>query len=143
IESVLRSFLLAMSLYPEIQAKAYAEIERVIGSDRLPTINDKGADKMPYIEAVVLEALRWNPPTGSERFLVVDEKNASVTFNKATLDPCQYVFGFGRRICPGIDMSVQEIWVAIVFILWAFEVKKKGGGEWDTDEDRFTFTFIS
>lgn len=188
VESVLRSFLLAMSLYPEIQARAYAEIERVIGSCRLPTVNDKGADKMPYIEALVLEAVRWNPPTGSgvphvpihddvyqgyfipketivynnvwqlsrdpvyypnpsdfipERFLLADDTGSGVTFNKSTLDPCQYVFGFGRRICPGIDMSVQEIWVAIVFILWAFEVKRKGGGKWDTDEDRFTFTFIS
>lgn len=78
-----------------------------------------------------------------ERFLLADEKSSGVTFNKSTLDPCRYVFGFGRRICPGIDMSVQEIWIAIVFILWAFEVKKKGEGKWDTDEDRFTFTFIS
>ncbi|KAG8947342.1 hypothetical protein FRC04_010790 [Tulasnella sp. 424] len=66
VESVIRSFLLAMSLYPDIQAKARAEVEHVIGPDRLPTVDDRGVDKMPYVEAVMLEALRWNPPTGSD-----------------------------------------------------------------------------
>lgn len=78
-----------------------------------------------------------------ERFLIIDEKTSSVAFNRAILDPCEYNFGFGRRICPGLDMSVQELWTAMVFILWAFEIKKKGEGKWDTDEDRFTFAFTS
>lgn len=57
-----------MSLYPDIQAKARAEVEHVIGPDRLPTVEDRGVDKLPYVEAVMLEALRWNPPTGSGSF---------------------------------------------------------------------------
>ncbi|KAG8906880.1 hypothetical protein FRC01_007876 [Tulasnella sp. 417] len=161
-ESAVKSFLLTMSLYPEFQAKAREEIDRVIGPDRLPSIEDRGTDKMPYMEAVTLEALRWNPAAGSgtfmsrdpayytnatdfnpERFLIVDEKTSSVAFNKATLDPREYAFGFGRRICPGIDMTVQEMWIALVFILWAFEIRKKGEGKWDVDEERFTFAFTS
>ncbi|KAG8907972.1 hypothetical protein FRC00_011477 [Tulasnella sp. 408] len=142
-----------MSLHPEYQAKARAEIDRIVGPDRLPSVDDRGTNKMPYLEAVVLEAMRYmsrdpayytnasdfNP----ERFLIVDEKASSVRFNKATLDPCEYVFGFGRRICPGLDMTVQELWIAMAFVLWAFEIKKKGEENWDTDEERFTFAFTS
>ncbi|KAG8901043.1 hypothetical protein FRC00_009425, partial [Tulasnella sp. 408] len=58
-ESVLGAFILAMSLFPGVQAKAQAEIRRVVGN-RIPTIEDHA--NMPYLQAVTLEALRWNPP---------------------------------------------------------------------------------
>ena len=48
-----------MVLYPEVQTKAQAELDRVIGTDRLPELNDK--EGMPYIEAVIRETLRWHP----------------------------------------------------------------------------------
>ena len=53
-----------MALYPEVQKRAQEEIDHVIGTDRLPTLADK--DKLPYINAVVKEVLRWNvvAPTG-------------------------------------------------------------------------------
>ncbi|KAG8877882.1 hypothetical protein FRB97_002953 [Tulasnella sp. 331] len=53
------TFILAMLLYPEVQKKARAEIDRVVGEDRLPTIASK--DNTPYLNAVLLEALRWHP----------------------------------------------------------------------------------
>lgn len=48
-----------MTLYPAVQEKARAEVDRVIGTDRLPTIDDW--DRMPYMAAVVREVLRWHP----------------------------------------------------------------------------------
>lgn len=56
-------FLLAMTLYPEVQARAHAEIDRVIGN-RLPTAADR--DSLPYLNAVISETLRWHQaaPTG-------------------------------------------------------------------------------
>ena len=48
-----------MALYPEIQRKAYDEIDRVVGKNRLPEIEDR--DNLPYIDAIVKEALRWHP----------------------------------------------------------------------------------
>ncbi|KAI1794936.1 cytochrome P450 [Ganoderma leucocontextum] len=57
--STLQSFFLAMSLYPEAQRKAQAELDAVIGSDRLPDYSDRAA--LPYVNAVVKEALRWQP----------------------------------------------------------------------------------
>jgi cytochrome P450 len=46
-----------MILFPEIQAKAQAEIDKVIGPDRLPRISDR--DSLPYVRALILEVLRW------------------------------------------------------------------------------------
>lgn len=47
-----------MVLFPEVQAKAQAEIDAVC-VDRLPTFNDFNA--LPYVQAIVNETLRWNP----------------------------------------------------------------------------------
>ncbi|RYP52908.1 hypothetical protein DL768_002004 [Monosporascus sp. mg162] len=52
-------FFLAMMMYPEAQRKAQEEIDRVVGSQRLPCFEDRG--HLPYVEAVVSEALRWHP----------------------------------------------------------------------------------
>ena len=46
-----------MSLYPDVQKKAQAELDLVVGPDRLPTRDDM--PNLPYINAVVKEALRW------------------------------------------------------------------------------------
>jgi len=52
-------FVYAMMNNPEIQAKAQAELDTVVGHGRLPTYEDKPA--LPYIEAVLRETLRWFP----------------------------------------------------------------------------------
>ena len=54
------SFLLAMILNPRVQAKAQAELDAVVGKDRLPLIGDK--PDLPYIRSIVAEVLRWAPP---------------------------------------------------------------------------------
>jgi cytochrome P450 len=48
-----------MTLYPEVQQKAQAEIDRAVGLDRLPTLSDR--ENLPYVNALVKEALRWHP----------------------------------------------------------------------------------
>ena len=55
------NFFIAMSLYPEVQRKAQAELDRVIGTDRLPDFSDY-AD-LVYIQATILETMRWIPVT--------------------------------------------------------------------------------
>lgn len=57
----MKSFVLAMVLYPEAQKIAQAEIDAVVGQDRLPTFEDR--DKLPYIRALAPELLRWAPVT--------------------------------------------------------------------------------
>jgi cytochrome P450 len=55
------SFFLAMLVYPDVQRKAQAEIDRVVGKDRLPEIDD--APQLPYTQGIVNECLRWLPVT--------------------------------------------------------------------------------
>ncbi|KAF8893737.1 cytochrome P450 [Mucidula mucida] len=52
------AFFLAMLLNPDVQKKAQAEIDDVVGGDRLPTFNDR--EHLPYVNAVVTELLRWH-----------------------------------------------------------------------------------
>ena len=54
---VMKSFFVAMLLYPDIQKKAQEELDSVIGRDRLPTFEDR--PRLPFVEAVCKEALRW------------------------------------------------------------------------------------
>ncbi|OAX41581.1 cytochrome P450 [Rhizopogon vinicolor AM-OR11-026] len=48
-----------MVLNPEIQAKAQADIDRVVGKVRLPDFKDRPV--LPYAEAIMRETLRWHP----------------------------------------------------------------------------------
>ncbi|TFK39023.1 cytochrome P450 [Crucibulum laeve] len=57
--SVISSFFLAMTLYPEVQKKAQIELETVVGNTCLPQNSD--LPRLPYLAAVVKELLRWNP----------------------------------------------------------------------------------
>ena len=54
--SVLQSFFLAMTLYPDVVAKARESIDTAVGTDRLVDIADRGA--LPYITCVLKEVLR-------------------------------------------------------------------------------------
>ncbi|KAG8742022.1 hypothetical protein FRC10_002098 [Ceratobasidium sp. 414] len=55
----------AMLLFPEVQKKAQEEVDAVIGSDRLPTMEDR--PHLPYIGRLIQEVLRWRPifPNGT------------------------------------------------------------------------------
>ncbi|KAJ7598736.1 cytochrome P450 [Mycena floridula] len=52
-------FLLAMVLHPECQRRCQEELDRVIGTDRLPEFEDRKS--LHYLECVLQETLRWNP----------------------------------------------------------------------------------
>ncbi|KAI0288612.1 cytochrome P450 [Multifurca ochricompacta] len=51
---------LAMVAFPQVQRRAQAELDAVVGRSRLPTFED--APHLPYVRAVVREVLRWRPP---------------------------------------------------------------------------------
>jgi len=58
--SLAMTFWMAMILNPSIQKKAQAELDAVVGNERLPTNKDK-AD-LPYIRSIMAEVARWAPP---------------------------------------------------------------------------------
>jgi cytochrome P450 len=57
--SVIGTFILGMISYPDVQKRAQAAIDAVVGNSRLPDFSDKGT--IPYVDALVYESLRWNP----------------------------------------------------------------------------------
>ncbi|CAE7183727.1 unnamed protein product [Rhizoctonia solani] len=63
--TALTSFVAAMIVNPDAQAKAQAEIDSVLGyATRLPVASDEA--RLPYVRNLILEVLRWQPvtPTG-------------------------------------------------------------------------------
>lgn len=55
--STVQTFFMAMACYPEVQLKARAELDAVVGPNRLPNFDDR--DSLPYLTAVAKECLRW------------------------------------------------------------------------------------
>ncbi|EJD49819.1 O-methylsterigmatocystin oxidoreductase [Auricularia subglabra TFB-10046 SS5] len=161
-EQTIFKFLTAMQLHPEIQRKAQQELERVVGTGRLPTIEDRGS--LPYVNAVIMESLRWHASLtiGIPHRTIKDDsykgyflpKNTNIIFNawnlsrhaeddspldnpdefiperflseKVTrpIDPQEYTFGFGRRICPGRHIANDIIFLMISGILSTLWISK-------------------
>ncbi|KAE8375526.1 cytochrome P450 [Aspergillus bertholletiae] len=158
--SVMSSFFLAMALFPEAQRKAQAEIDRVVGPDRLPSFLDR--ENLPYINAMIKEILRWRPvlPMGTAHASVEDDMYEGYIFPKGTLmvpnvwafmhdpntypdpdafkperflsyeghdpetNPYYFVFGFGRRVCPGRTLADTNLYISIAQSVAAFTVTK-------------------
>ncbi|KAF8874735.1 cytochrome P450 [Infundibulicybe gibba] len=55
--STVHGFFMAMALYPDVQRKAQAELDSVLGKNRLPEFSDR--DSLPYVNAVAKETMRW------------------------------------------------------------------------------------
>ncbi|KAK7961647.1 cytochrome P450 [Apiospora aurea] len=164
--STMSTFFLTMSLFPEAQRKAQEEIDRVIGTDRLPTLADR--ERLPYVGAVMSEALRFHPiaPMGLPHQATADDvyegyripkgaivmsspwlysRDESVYPDPETFTPERFlgpnpapqpdfVFGFGRRVCPGKLLAEQSVWLTVAHSLAVFDIsgspsqKTKSGG---------------
>ncbi|KAG4440922.1 hypothetical protein IFR05_003612 [Cadophora sp. M221] len=57
--STIHSAILAFVTNPQVQKAAQAELDAVVGKNRSPTFADQV--KLPYIDAIVKEVLRWRP----------------------------------------------------------------------------------
>ncbi|KAF8578909.1 cytochrome P450 [Ramaria rubella] len=55
----LQSLVILLVAFPEVQKKAHEEIDRVIGRERVPTLDD--FKDLPYVQAIVKETHRFRP----------------------------------------------------------------------------------
>ena len=65
-----------MALYPDAQRKAQAELDSVVGTERLPEFSDHPS--IPHMNALVKELFRWHSGTSiglSHRVVADDEYN--------------------------------------------------------------------
>jgi len=86
--SAIKTFVLAMTLHPEVQAKAQAEIDRHMankGAGRLPNyISDR--DDLPYTLAILREVMRWHGPAPlTSRTAVEDNVYEGCLIKKGTM----------------------------------------------------------
>ncbi|XRM44916.1 hypothetical protein ABZX51_008019 [Aspergillus tubingensis] len=147
--STLTTFILNMALNPHVQAKAQAELDTILGPYTLPKLSDR--EKLPYINAIVKESLRWYPvaPMGLPHLCVEgDVYDGAITHDPNIYphpekfdperflgenpqpDPSGWVFGFGRRVCPGRVLADASVFVTVGMILSALRISLEGeGGE--------------
>ncbi|KAL1795474.1 hypothetical protein ACET3X_005698 [Alternaria dauci] len=85
--TTLRFFFKAALLYPEFIKHAQAELDQVVGQDRLPDWNDR--PNLPYIKAVITELHRWasTTPLGFYRATSNDDtcRGSSIAANTTVL----------------------------------------------------------
>ncbi|KAJ3558855.1 hypothetical protein NM688_g681 [Phlebia brevispora] len=83
--AALSNFMLAMVLYPDVMRRAQAQIDAVVGRERLPTFSDR--EQLPFIDAMVKEILRWRPvgPLGLPRRTTQDDWYQGYFIPKGTL----------------------------------------------------------
>ena len=83
--STTAAFFLAMSKFPAVQLAAQEELDRVIGTSRLPMASDRA--NLPYINAIVEEAQRWHPiaPMGLAHCTDADDTIYSFRIPKGAL----------------------------------------------------------
>lgn len=78
------SFFLLMALYPEVQARAQAEMDSIVGSTRLPKLSDR--EHLPYLNAIISEVLRFGEiaPSGVPHVLREDDIYNNLLMPKGT-----------------------------------------------------------
>src|SRR5579863_6175656 len=150
-----------MIAFPEVQRRAQAELDAVVGRDRLPTFDD--APRLPFVRAIIEEVLRWRPslplgvphaateadwyegmfiPKGTvcipnvwhcnhdhavfgedaDEFRPgrhLDEHGELLSGSAGTIQVGHVTFGFGRRICEGVQLANNTLFITTAWILWA------------------------
>lgn len=64
------------------------------------------------------EPLKFNP----DRYMNVSASSAQLANKMENRD--HYTFGFGRRVCVGINLAERELLCAVAALLWAFRVER-------------------
>ena len=72
--AAIQAFFMAMVCYPEVQRKARAELDAVVGPDRLPDFFDQKS--LVYVNAIIKETLRWQNvvPFGGPHLTMKDDE---------------------------------------------------------------------
>jgi len=111
--SALQTFILAMTLYPEVQRRAQAEIDQIVGKSRLPEFSDE--DALPYVQAVLREVLRWHPalPLGvPHKVTVSDVYEGYLIPAGSTVIPNAWGMMHNPAVFPEPDRFHPERWLS-------------------------------
>jgi cytochrome P450 len=162
--AALNTAILYLCANPEVQRKAQAEIDNIVGTSRSPTFDDESS--LPYTRAIVKETLRMRPVTsiGTPHYTTapITYKNTYIPANSVVClqqypihyDPTvftnpeqfnpdrflnhpmgsghyaagpasardHWAFGAGRRICSGLHLAENSMFIVLAKMLWAFDI---------------------
>ncbi|KAG9318319.1 cytochrome P450 [Chiua virens] len=99
--STLQCFMLAMLQHPEVQKRAQAEIDAVVGTNQLPDFDDRS--NLPYVEAILLETLRLHPvsPLGVAHASTTDDIYEGMFIPKGSaLIPNVWAMNYNEEVYP-------------------------------------------
>ncbi|KAJ8457352.1 hypothetical protein ONZ51_g11586 [Trametes cubensis] len=135
----IQAFFLAMALFPEAQKKAQAELDAVVGSHRLPDFSDEPA--LPYVlieddnyrgyhipKGTVVIPNVWAFSRNETRYVNADEFKPERfladggCLDPEVLDPAEYAFGYGRRICPGRHFAQSSLFLIVASVLHTLSI---------------------
>jgi hypothetical protein len=77
-----------------------------------------------YLTYSFYRAYTHDPDTYHEPLLFKPERFLG---EKPELDPETYVWGFGRRVCPGRVLADYSIWLNVATVLACFSISRKAG----------------
>ncbi|KAK7362533.1 hypothetical protein VNO77_04649 [Canavalia gladiata] len=148
---------------PHVQERLLEEIKEMVGEREDKEVKEEDVQKMPYLKAVIYEALRRHPPghfvlphTVTKEIVLNDyliPKNGMVNFMVANMgldpkvwkDPMEFkperflndpTFW---RICPGYNLAMLHLALFLANLIWNFEWKVPEGGHVDlTEKEEFT-----
>lgn len=92
--SIILAAMQAFVKWPEVQEKAWKEIDAVVGDDRSPVWDDY--EKLPYCAATVKEAMRWRPvvPLAFPHALTEDGKEVLCLMSLTVLTITDWIDGY-------------------------------------------------
>ena len=110
---------------------------------RLP----KGAGLMNNVYTIHNDATRYKNPHqfDPERYINDQQSSFEAAINPNVSERDHFTFGAGRRICPGIHVAEQNLFLAISRLLWAFEFScyvDNDGNEIRPDPSKLTQGFV-
>ncbi|KAL5044341.1 cytochrome P450 [Aspergillus fruticulosus] len=151
--STLYAFVQEMLLYPDVQRKAQAGIDRVIGPDRLPDDSymgyfiPRGAGVMNNVWAIHHDEKRHPKPRQFNPDWYKDDTQSfgDAATNSDASKRDASTFGAGRRICLGIHVAERSLFLGMSRILWAFDISPKkdaSSKEIVPDQERLTQGFV-
>ncbi|KAJ7792572.1 hypothetical protein B0H14DRAFT_3499054 [Mycena olivaceomarginata] len=79
---------------------------------------ERDARPLHYDEEEFPNSYKFEP----DRFMTEKPGQTDGT-DSVTLGEGMYRFGFGRQECPGQQMGTKSAWIAIVRLLWAFDIE--------------------
>ncbi|KAF8817266.1 cytochrome P450 [Phlegmacium glaucopus] len=159
------SFVFTLMTFPECQKRAQEEMDRIVGTGRLPELSD--FQKLPYLSALVNEHHRFRPmipysgahkATGSCVYDGIDVQQGDVIILNAwginrdsdlydepeLFNPERYltsqlgtklganttdlrldwIFGSGRRKCPGYEPGQKFMIISAMLLIWSFSFER-------------------